>query len=164
MGVLKVINNNFNLTWLFPLDLQFTYYIRLHVHVCLSKNLQCLHQQSNSHPGAWFAKVTAANTPCYVDFVALMLQGDNTIWLHIGPTPNSRAQFNDAILNGSEILKMNNFDGSLARAPFPSFTDWDGWKITCPDESQAIPCHPITNGLPPPNFYGAYLEKVSYNI
>ncbi|KAJ7552737.1 hypothetical protein O6H91_06G068000 [Diphasiastrum complanatum] len=57
--------------------------------------------------------------PYYADFVAPMLQGDNRLWLQIGPTPNSGAQFKEAILNGLEIFKINNSEGSLAAVPLP---------------------------------------------
>ncbi|KAJ7232997.1 hypothetical protein O6H91_08G044900 [Diphasiastrum complanatum] len=125
MGVSKVINSNFNLTWLFPLDLQFTYYIRLHfceiVYTSVYQRIfnVYINNQTAIEGLDILAKVTAANTPYYLDFVAPMLQGDNRLWLQIGPTVNSGAEFNDSILNGLEILKMNNSDGSLAGAPLP---------------------------------------------
>ncbi|KAJ7562445.1 hypothetical protein O6H91_03G069400 [Diphasiastrum complanatum] len=126
MGGSNSVNPNFNLTWDFPIDLNYTYYVRLHFcEIVYTSNYQRIFNVYINNQTALvgldiLAKVPSANMPYYVDFAAPMLQGDSVLRVQIGPTPNSGAQNNDAILNGLEILKLSNSESSLAGVSLPA--------------------------------------------
>ncbi|MBA0845561.1 hypothetical protein Goarm_000064, partial [Gossypium armourianum] len=96
MGSDPYINMNYNLTWNFDIDGGFNYLLRLHF---------CETQLQSGGKGI----------PVYKDYVLLIpSEGSSkqTLWLAFHPS--EEAKFRDAILNGLEIFKLNNSDGSLA--------------------------------------------------
>ncbi|KAJ7558553.1 hypothetical protein O6H91_04G046400 [Diphasiastrum complanatum] len=121
MGVSNIVNSMFNLTWIFPVDPSYTYYVRFHFcEIVYSALYQRIFNVYINNETAYrgldlLAKVPSADVPFYLDVAAPMLtQGSSTMRVQIGPTPGSSAEFHEAILNGLEIMKMNNSQGSLA--------------------------------------------------
>ncbi|KAK3025546.1 hypothetical protein RJ639_041024 [Escallonia herrerae] len=58
-------------------------------------------------------------SPVFKDYVVQVVDTDGRrsrqdFWLAMHPNLETRSQYGDAILNGLEIFKLNNSDGSLA--------------------------------------------------
>ncbi|XP_018481217.1 probable receptor-like protein kinase At5g39030 [Raphanus sativus] len=116
------LNLRFNLTWLFKVDAGFTYLVRLH----FCDTLQGVNEPDRRiftiFIGNQIAKLemsivshsrTASHAPIYLDFSVYVgsengLRPDLRLDLH--PPKKFPSIFNDAILNGLEILKLNNLD------------------------------------------------------
>lgn len=117
--------SNFNVTWEFPVDRGFQYFIRLHFCDIVSASPTDLYfnvfiQDSQalkdfdlaSKVGGFLARAY------YNDFVTPSIN-NNLIKISIGPAPIGDTLPN-AILNGVEIMKMSNLDGSLSGSDVPS--------------------------------------------
>ncbi|KAL6321504.1 hypothetical protein AAG906_019684 [Vitis piasezkii] len=91
------INKRTNLTWLFHVDSGFYYLVRLHF---------CELQLSSGGRGY----------PIYQDYVVPLLSNGSRrkqdLWLDLHP--KAEGKYANAILNGLEMFKLNNSDGSLA--------------------------------------------------
>ncbi|GMI69059.1 FERONIA [Hibiscus trionum] len=126
MGPIASINLNYNLTWVFTVDPGFYYLVRLHF--CETETfLQYINQRVfnifiNNHTavkGMDVIGVSGGNgIPVYKDYVVWVPQSVNDLWVALHPQTREKPQFYDAILNGLEIFKLSNWDGSLA-APNP---------------------------------------------
>ncbi|KAK5820495.1 receptor-like protein kinase FERONIA [Gossypium arboreum] len=146
MGTNSTLNEHYNLTWEFPVDSGFNYFVRLHF---------CEFQIEITQPGdrvfeIFIANITAETdldvisrsggkgVPTYNDYVVGMgLKGNEkkqnlSIALH--PAPRWKTRFSDAILNGVEIFKLSNNGnlGGLNPDPDPEPTT----PITVPQSSQ----------------------------
>ncbi|KAK9012492.1 hypothetical protein V6N11_040541 [Hibiscus sabdariffa] len=145
MGTNRTANENYNLTWEFPVDSGFNYFVRLHF---------CEFQIEIVQPGdrvfEIFIDGLTAETemdviswsggrgvPIYEDYVVAIGSKANekkqnlSIALH--PDPRSKTNYSDAILNGVEILKLSN-NGNLAGLnPDPEPTSP---PVTVPQSSQ----------------------------
>ncbi|MBA0604751.1 hypothetical protein Godav_017393 [Gossypium davidsonii] len=111
-------NSNFNVTWEFDVDPGFQHLVRFHFCDIVSTSLNQLYFNvfidssmvvRDLDLSAYLGNVLAA--AYYMDFVtdsATM----NKLRVSIGPS-NLRGVYPDAILNGLEIMKLNNSDGSL---------------------------------------------------
>jgi serine/threonine protein kinase len=137
MGSSTTINQNFNLTWIFPVDLGYTYFVRMHFcELFLSAiNQRVFNIYINNQTADTAVDVIALTAhPDYVmyrDYAVVMSKGSNALWLQIGPAPASTSQYRDAILNGVEILKLNNTGGSLSGLnPAVAITNPDGSPAT----------------------------------
>ncbi|KAL4352702.1 hypothetical protein GQ457_06G026940 [Hibiscus cannabinus] len=120
MGRNKTVNEKYNLTWEFPVDSGFNYYLRLHF---------CEFQVEITKQGDRVFEIFLANLtaetqadvivwsggngfPVYRDYVVAMGRRGNqkqqilSVALH--PTPEWRTLYSDAILNGLEIFKLSN--------------------------------------------------------
>ncbi|KAE8701323.1 putative Malectin/receptor-like protein kinase family protein [Hibiscus syriacus] len=118
MGTNKTGNENYNLTWEFPVDSGFNYFVRLHF---------CEFQSDRTQQGDRVFEIFLANLtaeiradvmawsgghgiPVYKDYVVpIGSQGNQkqqnlSIALH--PSPASTSRSSDAILNGLEIFKL----------------------------------------------------------
>ncbi|XVE72319.1 hypothetical protein DITRI_Ditri11bG0029900 [Diplodiscus trichospermus] len=125
MGTNKTINEHYNLTWEFPVDSGFNYFVRLHF---------CEFQREITIQGDRVFEIFIANltaqtqadiirwsggtgVPTYTDYVVGMGWKGNekkqnlSIVLH--PAPSWMTKYSDAILNGVEIFKLSN-NGYLA--------------------------------------------------
>ncbi|GMI69060.1 FERONIA [Hibiscus trionum] len=126
MGPIASINLNYNLTWVFTVDPGFYYLVRLHF--CETETfLQYINQRVfnifiNNHTalkGMDVIGLSGGNgIPVYKDYVVWVPQSVNDLWVALHPQTREKPQFYDAILNGLEIFKLSNWDGSLA-APNP---------------------------------------------
>ncbi|KAK7262392.1 hypothetical protein RJT34_29964 [Clitoria ternatea] len=111
--------SNFNVTWQFDVEPQFQYLIRLHFCDIVSKSLNELY--FNVYVNSWLAAkdldLSTKNhnvlaTPYYMDLIAAP-SVSNKIRVSIGPSTLNN-DYPNAILNGLEIMKMNNSISSLS--------------------------------------------------
>ncbi|CAN7025048.1 unnamed protein product, partial [Brassica rapa subsp. trilocularis] len=114
-------NPQLNLTWLFKVDAGFTYLVRLHFCETLREVNEPDQRIFTIFIGNQIAKLEmnvisfsrASPTPIYLDFSVYVgfengLRPDLQLDLH--PFKEVPPKFHDAILNGLEILKLNNLD------------------------------------------------------
>ncbi|CAA0811929.1 Receptor-like protein kinase HERK 1 [Striga hermonthica] len=110
-------NSNFNVTWRFPVDPGFQYFLRLHFcdivstasnqllfNVYIGASLVLLDLELSSRTGA-------LATPYFVDYVTPSMDV-SSLSVSIGPSP--RSGYPDALLNGLEIMKISNSRDSLS--------------------------------------------------
>ncbi|WVZ97382.1 hypothetical protein U9M48_042924 [Paspalum notatum var. saurae] len=123
MGPDPKVNQNYNLTWVFEVDGNFTYIIRLHFcELLLTKvNQRAFDIYINNKTAQADADVigwtSGKDVPVYKDYATFMpdRQGDNNIlWVALHPSMSMKPEFYDAILNGLEIFKMSDNSGNLA--------------------------------------------------
>ncbi|CAK9156905.1 unnamed protein product [Ilex paraguariensis] len=118
--------SNFNVTWEFTVDPGFQYLVRFHFCDIVSKSPNQLY--FNVYINSWNVvpnldlstrTLGILATAYYMDFV--MASADSSkLRVSIGPSPVNNA-YPNAILNGLEIMKMNNSAGSLSKvASVPS--------------------------------------------
>ncbi|XWS47477.1 hypothetical protein CRYUN_Cryun14cG0155500 [Craigia yunnanensis] len=120
MGTDKTVNQNYNLTWEFPVDSGFYYFVRLHFcefQIEITKQgdrvfeifLANLTAEPQADVIAWSG---GKGFPVYRDYVVAIGRKGNqkqqnlSIALH--PTPAWSTLYSDAILNGLEIFKLSN--------------------------------------------------------
>ncbi|KAF3657491.1 Receptor-like protein kinase FERONIA [Capsicum annuum] len=122
MGPDPNVNRNYNLTWIFQIDANFTYLVRLHFCDFQMKRINqrvfniYINNQTALEDADVIAWSSAPDVPAYKDFVIYSTDqpGDDEIWLALHPTDDTKAEFYDAILNGLEIFKINDTSGNLA--------------------------------------------------
>ncbi|XP_008230912.1 PREDICTED: receptor-like protein kinase FERONIA [Prunus mume] len=130
MGMNNTINKSYNLTWIFPVDSNFRYLVRLHF---------CEFQSEIMHVGDQVFLIYMDHLPVEERADIILWAGKNGIptyrdyLVSIQPTgsagkkkkvnltialqadPNDlRGKISDAMLNGLEIFKLSNSDGNLA--------------------------------------------------
>ncbi|CAI9778793.1 unnamed protein product [Fraxinus pennsylvanica] len=119
-------NSNFNVTWAFSVDPGFQYLIRLHFCdiVSTAANQLVFNVYIDSFLVAQDLELSTKTngqlaTAYYMDFVTTSFDKSN---LNLSIGPSSLSAYPDALLNGLEIMKINNSRGSLAGAPIlPTF-------------------------------------------
>ncbi|KAK9085142.1 hypothetical protein Sjap_025553 [Stephania japonica] len=117
MGNGNVPDSNFNVTWVFPVDSSFTYFVRLHFCDIVSKALNNMvfnvYINTNIAIGSLdLSGITGSlAAPYYKDFIANSSMDSNTLSVSVGPDRD--ADDTDAILNGLEIMKISNVARSL---------------------------------------------------
>ncbi|CAN1195064.1 Receptor-like protein kinase ANXUR1 [Linum perenne] len=123
------MNLNFNLTWIFQVDANYTYYVRLHFcEIELRKpNQRTFHIYMNNRTAQLTADVIAwsggQDIPIYKDYAVYQSdKSDKHLWIALTPNDDSHPEFLDAILNGIEIFKLNNVKKSFA-APNPEISE-----------------------------------------
>ncbi|GMN24410.1 hypothetical protein TIFTF001_000542 [Ficus carica] len=114
-------SDNYNVTWEFNVDPGFGYFLRFHFCDIESKGLNQLYfnvylDSSNVGPNFDLSTLTsnALATAYYMDFVTVPAVS-NKLRVSIGPSTLPSVDPN-AILNGLEIMKMNNSGGSFSGA------------------------------------------------
>ncbi|XP_027120814.1 receptor-like protein kinase ANXUR1 [Coffea arabica] len=129
MGPDPKVNQNFNLTWVFQVDPNYTYLVRFHF--CdyqMSKVNQrvfaiFINNQTAFPDADVIGWASAKGVPVYKDFTIHVSDrsGDEQLWVALQPNQTSVPEFYDVILNGLEIFKINDTKGSLAGPnPVPS--------------------------------------------
>ena len=110
---------NFNVTWEFDVDPGFQYLVRYHFCDIVSKSLNQLYfnvylDSYLVYPDLDLSTLTFSHlgAPYYYDVVTGSRVG-NKLHVSIGPS-TIHTDYPDAILNGLEIMKMNNSVGSLS--------------------------------------------------
>ncbi|KAK4420681.1 Receptor-like protein kinase THESEUS 1 [Sesamum alatum] len=119
MGDANVANVNFNITWVFPVDPNFSYFVRVHFCDIVSKSLNSLifnlYINTDIALGSLDLSNQAGNldVPYFRDFVSKISADSNTLTVSVGP--DTSTDFINAIMNGLEIMKISNearsFDG-----------------------------------------------------
>ncbi|KAB2004068.1 hypothetical protein ERO13_D11G164800v2 [Gossypium hirsutum] len=123
MGREPHINENYNLTWNFQIDGGFGYLLRLHfceTQLEVTKEGQrifdiFINNQTAEHDADVIHWSGGNSIPVYKDYVLYTPSeghSKQTLWLALHPTKPARYQ--DAMLNGVEIFRLNHSDGSLA--------------------------------------------------
>lgn len=111
-------SSNFNVTWEFAVDPGFQYFLRFHFCDIVSKVANQLY--FNVYVDSWnvaqdldLSTLTSGSlaTAYYMDFVT-PTNDDGKLSISIGPSTLTNV-YPNAILNGLEIMKMNNSVGSL---------------------------------------------------
>ncbi|XVE89905.1 hypothetical protein DITRI_Ditri20bG0033100 [Diplodiscus trichospermus] len=132
MGRDSQVNLKFNLTWLFQVDANFTYIVRLHFcEFQLDRvnqkvfNIYINNQsaQADPSPADIIAWTNGKGIPTYKDYAIVVSdgQGDEMIQIDMTPSTISKPQYYDSQLNGVEIFKLNDASKNLAgRNPEPS--------------------------------------------
>lgn len=115
MGDANVADSNFNITWVFNVDPDFTYFIRVHFCDIISKTMNTLVFNLYINSDAWASVDLSSFTgglsvPFYKDFVA---NSSDSGVLTISIGPDSAADVDNAIMNGLEIIKLSNEARSL---------------------------------------------------
>uniref|UniRef100_A0A7N0U068 Protein kinase domain-containing protein n=1 Tax=Kalanchoe fedtschenkoi TaxID=63787 RepID=A0A7N0U068_KALFE len=115
-----VQDSNFNLTWRVEVDSSYWYLIRLHFCDIVSKSLNDMYfnvyvNQMMAVPGLDLSSLTGGlAVPFFKDFVidpSFITNG--SIEIQLGPATSVESSAPNAILNGLEVLKINNSVGSL---------------------------------------------------
>lgn len=115
MGDANVVDSNFNITWVFNVDPDFTYLVRVHFCDIISKTLNTLVFNLYINSDAWasidLSTVTGGlAVPFYKDFAA---NSSDSGVLTVSIGPDTAADENNAIMNGLEIMKLSNDVRSL---------------------------------------------------
>ncbi|GAB2298444.1 hypothetical protein Dimus_032509 [Dionaea muscipula] len=134
MGPDPNLTLHYNLTWLFQVDPNFMYFVRLHFceHLYTKTNQRVFYIYINNQTvvpdGAdVIAWAGAKDVPIYKDFAIFVpnTTGDAQLWLALHPKDQNNGdappEYYDAILNGLEIFKVNDGKKNLAGPnPTPS--------------------------------------------
>ncbi|KAK4255728.1 hypothetical protein QN277_008691 [Acacia crassicarpa] len=117
MGDANVAQNSFNVTWVFPVDPNFSYLIRAHFCDIMSISLNSLvfDMFVNSDIALRSLDLSSITgnlaVPYYRDFVSNASTDSNTLSVSVGP--DSVADITNATMNGLEIMKISNSLKSL---------------------------------------------------
>lgn len=118
MNMQVLLTPRFNMTWIFPVSTDFKYLVRMHFCDFVSKSVTQLYfdvfingwsAYQDVHPSDFTVQTLAA--PFYFDFISDPEQS-GVIRVSIGPSDLSDVSKRNAILNGLEIMKMDNLEGS----------------------------------------------------
>ncbi|MED6130366.1 hypothetical protein PIB30_000263 [Stylosanthes scabra] len=131
MGPTNAVNQNFNLSWVFQVDANFTYIVRLHFcELFFTKiNQRVFNIYVNNQTALEGADVygwtKSKGVPIYQDFAIFVMDvagvDDQELWVELHPDKKTKPQYFDAILNGLEIFKISDSNGNLAGPnPTPS--------------------------------------------
>nr|TKS18191.1 kinase family protein [Populus alba] len=117
MGDAKVANTNFNITWVFSVNQNFSYFVRAHFCDIVSKALNNLVFNLYINDDIAVESLDLStftgglNVPYYRDFVSNASVDSDTFTVSIGPDTTS--DMINAIMNGLEIFKISNEVKSL---------------------------------------------------
>ncbi|KAG7986449.1 hypothetical protein I3843_03G080400 [Carya illinoinensis] len=124
MGSNYTANLNSNLTWNFTVDARFNYLFRLHFcepFLEVYKNYRVFEIFINNQTAELGADVMvwseSTGIPVYKDYIVLTPNGNQSkidLLLALHPDVVSKPRYEDALLNGVEIFKLNRSDGSFA--------------------------------------------------
>lgn len=129
MGPTAQLNLNFNLTWVFQVDGNFMYILRLHFcEYQLTKINQRVFDifinnqtaETNADVIGWTG---SKDVPQYKDYAVFVNDGpgDEQLWVALHPSTSMKPEYYDSILNGLEVFKLNDTTGNLAGPnPTPS--------------------------------------------
>ncbi|KAI0493359.1 hypothetical protein KFK09_023475 [Dendrobium nobile] len=119
MGPDPKVNIQFNLSWSFQIDGNFTYIVRLHFcEIQLTEVNQrvfdiFINNQTAQKDVDIIAMTSSMAIPVYRDY-AIYISNEEQLLVALHPSTDSKPEFFDAILNGIEIFKLSDADGNLA--------------------------------------------------
>ncbi|XP_031503672.1 receptor-like protein kinase FERONIA [Nymphaea colorata] len=126
MGPDPKINQNYNLTWNFQVDKNFTYIVRLHFCELQYNEVNqrvfdiYLNNQTAQESADIIGWASSKAVPVHKDY-AVMASDADTLWVALHPSVGMKPEYLDAVLNGIEIFKINDATGNLAGPnPIPS--------------------------------------------
>lgn len=109
-----------NISWEFPVTEGYKYLLRLHFCDIASASLGMIYFNVYINGNLAYENVDLSETtnwvlasPVYADFVVDGRKGLDVLSVSVGPSNSSMVNGVDGILNGVEIMKMNNSMGSL---------------------------------------------------
>ncbi|KAL9236107.1 hypothetical protein vseg_010811 [Gypsophila vaccaria] len=119
------VNLQSNLTWVFSVDSGFTYMVRMHfceVFAIINKVNQIVFDiyinNQTAQSGVDIVQLADGNgVPYVLDFVLfapISKDPQVDLWLALHPDISDKPQYYNSFLNGLEIFKLNNTDGTLA--------------------------------------------------
>ncbi|CAL0303787.1 unnamed protein product [Lupinus luteus] len=117
MGGPNVGNPNFNITGVFTVDPNFSYFIRVHFCDIMSKSLNTLVFNLFINTGIALGSFDLSSStnglavPYYKDFISNASAGFSTLTVSVGP--DTMADITNATMNGLEIMKIINALKSL---------------------------------------------------
>lgn len=123
------VNLQFNLTWNFSVDSNFTYYMRLHfselVYTKINMRVFDIFINGEMAYPAYdvFAAAGAEFTATILDFAVPLQDPEASITLEMHPNQTSKPYKYNAILNGLEIFKVNDSNGNLQGPPPPPLAE-----------------------------------------
>ncbi|XP_058068978.1 probable receptor-like protein kinase At5g61350 [Magnolia sinica] len=136
----NVIDPNFNITWEFNVDPNFSYLIRMHFCDIVSKHLNDLYFNVYINEMIGISQFDLSTitsglaVPYYQDFVVNASSISNqTVLVQVGPASEVDSGTVNAILNGLEVMKMSNSVGSL-----DGFFSVEGSRIIYRDPNSGI--------------------------
>ena len=122
MGNANVPVVNFNITWVFTVDRNFTYFVRVHFCDIVSMSLNTLVfnlfiNDDTALPSLDLSSITNdLSVPYYKDYVSNSSVDSDTLTVSVGP--DTMADTTNATINGLEIMKISNkfrsLDGRLS--------------------------------------------------
>ena len=122
MGNANVPVVNFNITWVFTVDRNFTYFVRVHFCDIVSMSLNTLVfnlfiNDDTALPSLDLSSITNdLSVPYYKDYVSNSSVDSDTLTVSVGP--DTMADTTNATINGLEIMKISNkfrsLDGPLS--------------------------------------------------
>lgn len=117
MGNANVPNLDFNITWVLPVDPDFTYFVRAHFCDIVSTSLNSIVFNFYINSETAFADLDLStltgnlDVPVYKDFICNSSSDSSTLTISVGP--DLVAEDDNVLLNGLEILKISNEARSL---------------------------------------------------
>ncbi|XP_055960551.1 receptor-like protein kinase ANXUR2 [Mercurialis annua] len=129
MGTDSKVNVNFNLTWLFDVDANFTYLVRFHFceYELTRANQRAFNIYINNQTAQEGADVIgwggSKGVPVFKDYAMYVgdQAGDDELWVALHPSVELKPEYYDAILNGLEVFKLSDPNGNMAGPnPVPS--------------------------------------------
>lgn len=122
MGPDSNVNLGYNLTWVFQVDVNFTYVVRFHFcELIMTKINQrvfdiYLNNQTAQETADVLAWTDSMGQPVYKDYAVYVNDqpGNDQLWVALHPSTAASPEYYDSILNGLEIFKISDTTGNLA--------------------------------------------------